>query len=377
MMNLEFSPLQKRTLAAALTLLATVFVLSVAGIALYWVARFLQFFSNVLMPLAVAAIVALVIRPYYDWLLSWTGKRPVVAVLLVYVSFLIPLIAFGWFFGSLIVKEVGGLAEYVSRLARQAWDFVQAQWPHWQEQMQAYDWGSQLRELLEERADLLSHAAATFVSTSLTMGATAFHFVTGLFGWIIFPIYLAFFLAAPTLSKERFEELLPFCREGTRKDIVYLGTEFVNILVAFFRGQLIVALLQGLLYALGFSLIGLEYGFILGLVLGLLNIIPYLGSILGLVIMIPLGLFQPGGGIVLAAGAVGVFTVVQLIESYFLTPRIMGDRTGLHPLAIIVAIFFWGTAFGGIWGMILAIPLTAFGVVFWRLLKEKYISELV
>ena len=67
----------------------------------------------------------------------------------------------------------------------------------------------------------------------------------------------------------------------------------------------------------------------------------------------------------------------QLIESYLLTPRIMGDRTGLHPVAIIVAIFFWGSALGGILGMILAIPLTAFLVVFWRMVKEKYIQEWV
>ncbi|UCF68279.1 MAG: AI-2E family transporter, partial [Acidobacteriota bacterium] len=64
-------------------------------------------------------------------------------------------------------------------------------------------------------------------------------------------------------------------------------------------------------------------------------------------------------------------------EGYLLTPKIMGDRTGLHPVAIIVAVFFWGSALGGISGMILAIPLTAFLVVFWRLAKERYIGELV
>jgi predicted PurR-regulated permease PerM len=72
-----------------------------------------------------------------------------------------------------------------------------------------------------------------------------------------------------------------------------------------------------------------------------------------------------------------VFAVVQTIEAYLLTPKIMGDRTGLHPVVIIVAIFFWGSAFGGITGMILAIPLTAFLVVFWRLAREKYLPELV
>ena len=69
--------------------------------------------------------------------------------------------------------------------------------------------------------------------------------------------------------------------------------------------------------------------------------------------------------------------VAHAAESYFLTPRIMGNRTGLHPMVIIFALFFWGTALGGILGMVFAIPLTAFLVVFWRLLKSKYIKELV
>ena len=149
------------------------------------------------------------------------------------------------------------------------------------------------------------------------------------------------------------------------------------MVVSFFRGQLIVAFLQGLLFAVGFSLVGLRYGFVLGLVLGFLNIIPYLGSIVGLSVALPLALFQNGGGWLLVAWVLGVFAVVQLIEGYLLTPKIMGDRTGLHPVAIIVAIFFWGSALNGILGMILAIPLTAFLVVAWRLAKDKYIEEWV
>ncbi len=153
--------------------------------------------------------------------------------------------------------------------------------------------------------------------------------------------------------------------------------EFIDIVVAFFRGQLIVAFLQGLLFAVGFSLVGLQYGFVLGLLLGFFNIIPYLGSIIGLGIALPLAFFQAGGGPGTLTAVLIVFSVVQLIESYFLTPKIMGERTGLHFMAIIVAVFFWGTALGGITGMLLAIPLTAFLASLWRLVKEKYIAEIV
>ena len=79
----------------------------------------------------------------------------------------------------------------------------------------------------------------------------------------------------------------------------------------------------------------------------------------------------------LLIGVIVVFLIVQMIEGYVLTPKIMGDRTGLHPMVIIFAIFFWGSALSGIMGMILAIPLTAFLVVFWRLARERYIDEIV
>ena len=96
-----------------------------------------------------------------------------------------------------------------------------------------------------------------------------------------------------------------------------------------------------------------------------------------LAVALPTAYFQAEGGWELLGLTVIIFVVVQMIEGMILTPKIMGDKTGLHPVAIIVAILFWGAALGGIMGMILAIPLTAFLVVFWRLLKEKYVREIL
>jgi predicted PurR-regulated permease PerM len=96
--------------------------------------------------------------------------------------------------------------------------------------------------------------------------------------------------------------------------------------------------------------------------------------VVGLVLTLPLAFLQPEGGPKLALLVLAVYAIVQNIEGWFLTPKIMGDRTGLHPVIIIVAIFFWGTAFNGVLGMILAIPLTAFFVTAWLLLKKKYFN---
>jgi predicted PurR-regulated permease PerM len=214
-------------------------------------------------------------------------------------------------------------------------------------------------------------------SGALTAGAGIASWVGKLLGWVVLPVYFAFFLLTDVGRPHHLEKLLPFFKQETRDDAVYLAEQFVDIIVAFFRGQLIVAFLQGMLFAIGFSIVGLKYGFVIGLVLGFLNIIPYLGNLVGLATALPLALFQEDGGWLRVALVLVVFAIVQMIEGYLLTPKIMGDRTGLHPMVIIVAIFFWGTALSGIMGMILAIPLTAFLVVFWRLLRDKYVREIV
>ena len=216
----------------------------------------------------------------------------------------------------------------------------------------------------------------TVGTTALSLGAVLVRGIGAVLSWAVLPVYFGFFLTRKP-KKIDTESLLPFLKPETRADVAYLFEEFVNITVAFFRGQLIIALLQGLLFAVGFSLAGLQYGFIIGLLLGFLNIIPYLGSLVGLSLALPIAFFQEGGGFDTLFWVLAVFAVVQLIESYVLTPKIMGERTGLHFMAIIVAIFFWGVAIGGIPGMILAIPLTAFFVSFWHLAKEKYIRALV
>ncbi|MBM3853586.1 MAG: AI-2E family transporter, partial [Verrucomicrobia bacterium] len=188
----------------------------------------------------------------------------------------------------------------------------------------------------------------------------------------IIPVYLFFFLLAKGQPTRELARNLPFLQPTVRDDVVFLANEFVTIIVSFFRGQLLVGLCMGVLLAFGFSIIGLKFGLFIGLALGVLNIIPYLGTILGLGVALPLAFFQPGGGWQLLGLVLLVKVLVQCVESWVLTPRIMGQQTGLHPMAIIVAVFFWGTAFGGILGMLFAIPLTAFFVTAWRLARRKY-----
>lgn len=374
-MALEFSERQKSTIAVAITVLSTLVILSTVAMLLFLIGLFFSTFSTVFLPVAVAGVLALVLKPAYDWLTRWRFIPDIVAVVLVFLSILIPFAALAWFFGAVIVDQLRDLASRLPQWWAAASDFVSQHLPEVVEFWQNHPVGERIRTTFQDQQGQILGGIQLFGGKALSAGAGVLRGFATLFAWAVLPVYVAFFL----LSKPRIESetFLPFLRAETRRDVMYLATEFVNIVVAFFRGQLLIALLQGMLFAAGFSLAGLKYGLVLGLMLGLLNIIPYLGSMVGLGISLPLAFFQPEGGLWTLLWVLAVFTLVQMIEGYFLTPKIMGDRTGLHPMVIMIAIFFWGSALGGITGMILAIPLTAFLVVFWRLAREKYIGELV
>jgi predicted PurR-regulated permease PerM len=287
----------------------------------------------------------------------------------------LPVGAFLAFFGTLLVQQVVELASHIPEWWRSASSSLRDRWPELREFFET-PLGIRIREAVAGMQDQILSRLGGVGGTALSAGAGVVRGIGGFLGWVVLPVYFVFFLTFEPRAVDA-AHMLPFLKPDTRKDVIYLVQEFVNIVVAFFRGQLIIAFLQGLLFAIGFSIVGLRYGFVIGLLLGFLNVIPYLGSIIGLGVALPLALFQDGGGWPKLASVLLVFLVVQLIESYVLTPRIMGERTGLHPLAIIVAVFFWGQALGGIMGMIFAVPLTAFLASLWRLVKEKYIAELV
>ena len=376
MQALELGPRQKRVLSAAVTLTG----LAVIGLILYGfftiLARFVSYFSPVLTPLAVAAILALILRPYYEWLVARVRWRPA-AVLLVFVSLLAPILGVVWLFGSILADQWRGLVQqlpvWLAAISARLESWLPQLSTFWQEQ----EVGSQVKQGLSAKGGWLAAQLGLALKRVLAAGIGVFQVLGGLLSWVVLPVYLVFLLTARPVSLAKLEGLLPFLKPETRADVTYLAREFVNILVAFFRGQLVIAFAQGVLYGVGFGLVGLQYGVAIGLTLGFLNIIPYLGNIIGLGVALPLAFFQPGGGWELVAMVGAVFCAVQAVEAYLLTPRIMGEKTGLHPMVIIIALFFWGTALNGLLGMILGIPLTAFLVVFWRLLKAKYIKELV
>jgi predicted PurR-regulated permease PerM len=374
--DVELSERQKHIVAIAITVLSVVTILAAVAALLWLAAVFVGRFAHVFLPVAVAGILALVCDPYFDWLRTKLRLPKPLAIAVLILSVIVPLGAFTWFFGALLVRQTADMID----AAPGWWENVrtegEARWPQIKQFFDSPQ-GQRVREAMAANSDTIVQTVRRIAGSTLSAGADVARALGALAGWAVAPVYFIFFLLAPSLEIGTLKKNLPFFKQETRDDVVFLIEEFVNIVVVFFRGQLVIAFLQGVLYAIGFSIVGLKFGFVLGLMLGFLNVIPYLGAMVGFVVTIPLAYFQPGGGWAMVAGVLIAITVVQLIESYLLTPRIMGDRTGLHPMVIIIAVFFWGSALGGIMGMILAIPLTAFGVVFWRLAREKYIDEWV
>lgn len=151
-----------------------------------------------------------------------------------------------------------------------------------------------------------------------------------------------------------------------------LARESNDVLGAFIRGQIAVMIALGIVYAAGLSMAGLNLGLLIGLVAGLISFIPYLGATTGVVLAVLAALVQAQGFDLKLLVLVGVvFTVGQLLESYVLTPRIVGDKIGLHPVAVIFAVMAGGQLFGFL-GMLLALPAAAVINVLLRYAHERY-----
>jgi len=375
--QLNLSERQQQTVRAAVTIVAAFIVVCAAAAILWMMGAFFARFSGVFLPVAVAAVLALVFRPMYELLHERMRMPAVLSLIGVFIALLLPIVGFSWFFGALAVDQITGIIEGAPATWSRGADFIKERWPPVVDFFENSEVGQRIQSAFEGQQGTLVTGLQSGLDVAVLGLMKVARGIGTFLTWAVLPVYFAFFLMAEPGKKVDLEHVLPFLKKETRENVIYLGHEFVNIMVAFFRGQLIIAFMQGVLYALGFTLVGLKYGLVLGLALGFLNIIPYLGSIVGLGVALPLGFFQNGGGIWMVVAVMVVFTIVQCIEGYILTPKVMGDRTGLHPMAIIIAVFFWGSALSGLAGMILAIPLTAFLVVFWRLAKEKYIDELV
>jgi predicted PurR-regulated permease PerM len=177
-------------------------------------------------------------------------------------------------------------------------------------------------------------------------------------GLALVPVYTFYFLLEQRQISGQWTRYIPMPDPALREEIVFILDSVRRYLVAYFRGQVLVALCDAVLYTVGFYSVGLNYALLIGFAALFLTMIPFLGAMVVVITALALALAQyldwqhP-------ALVLGVFALVQTLEGVFISPKIIGDRVGLHPLVIIVAVMTGTTLLGGLLGGILAIPLAA------------------
>jgi predicted PurR-regulated permease PerM len=220
------------------------------------------------------------------------------------------------------------------------------------------------------RGDWLKNALLAAVNQIVRIFRSSVGGFLSVFGFlislVIIPVYLFYFLIDARTISASWQDYLPLKNSEFKNELVSALTEINGYVIAFFRGQLLVSLINGGLTAVGLMIVGLDFGILIGLVLCFLGLIPYLGILLCWIPAVIIASVQQGNtwipdqpGWLFPVVVTGIFVLVQKIDSFYITPKVVEQRVGLHPLTVIVSLFSWSFLIGGLLGTILAVPLTA------------------
>ena len=346
---------QSRVIWFSLTALAVATVIILGGFLIWgfgWLANQL---ASVIFPLAIAAVLAYLLDPLVDFLERRKVPRTRAILLVFFVLLMVMVILLATVVPQLIV-EIRSLVQQTPEYAARLRDYVTnklAMSPLADRAREALatDLGASLQNWLASVAPLVGG----WLLLQLQRAASWIGFIIGL---ALVPVYLFYFLQEKSGIQRTWTDYLPLNESKAKEEVVFVLTSINDALIVFFRGQVLVALCTGTILAIAFSILGLHYAILLGAVAAILGIMPYVGSITCLLLALVLSAVQFGDWLhpllVLA-----IFGVVQLVEGFVISPKIIGDRVGLHPLTIIVAVLVGTTLMGGILGGVLAIPLTA------------------
>ena len=213
----------------------------------------------------------------------------------------------------------------------------------------------------------VGHVASSIVQYMTLSGFVALQWLANM---VLIPVLTFYLLRDWDLLVARFRELIP--RSNAEK-VIKLSLECDEMLAAFIRGQLMVMLALATIYTIGLAMIGLELALLLGVVAGIVSFVPYLGLIVGIGLAGLVAFLQFHEWIPVLM-VVGVFSVAQMIEGMVLTPRFVGERIGLHPVAVLFAVMAGAQLFG-FTGILLALPVAAVVMVLLRHAHQQYIES--
>ncbi|MBQ3808036.1 MAG: AI-2E family transporter [Kiritimatiellae bacterium] len=363
---IDFTDGQKKTIAAGITVLSLSLVFAFTAFVLWVVFKVLSFASSAIIPVVLGFFLSLFFKPYYEW---WQRhvRNPSLALAAMLLTIFVPLGFFLWYAGAVTIDQISNLIRQGPTMANHVVEWFKATFPK----------SVSLLDQLGVRYDSLGNIYTNYGGAALKAGTGALKFVGGILSALVTLIFFVFFLTSKPRRGSDIVSQLTFLKPETRDFAAEQIDAFVEILVSFFQRQTVICLIEGVYYGLGFALVGLPYGFLIGFMLGVLNLVPLFGTVVCLPVAMPLAYFGVGGSTTRLVLVLVVWAIGQVLDGYLITPKIQGNKTGLGYAGVIFSFFFWGTILGPVLGLLLAIPLSAFCVVLWRALKSKYIRPVV
>lgn len=320
--------------------------------------------SGVLLPFLVACLIAYLLEPVVLWNMRWTHTRhrfiPVVLTLLEACVVLGGLAAL---FIPYFISETENMADILRHYAD-----TRIKLPFISEQINAF-----IRENIDlhKVSNLLSRdqwmtLIKDTISSSWNFLSSSLAFIFGVASWLIVVLYVIFIMLDYERLMLSFRQLVPYRH---RHRVFRIFDDIKNAMNRYFRGQFIIAFTVGILFSIGFIIIGLPMGVVLGLFIGMLNMVPYL-QLISLPVTVVLCLVATVSGNVdfwvIFWESMGVYVIVQCIQDLILTPKIMGKAMGLNPAIILLSLSVWGSLLGFI-GLIIALPLTTLVLSYYNL----------
>ena len=374
-LQLQPGPWQLKIWRAALTALATLALVLVVGVAIYAVAGVAAFLQPLLVPLVAAVILTYLLGPVVDRLCRY-GLGRTWAVLVLFLAIGLGFTSIGLWVGPVVwhqTSEFGKtLPEQVSRgqvLALSSLEWVRDV----QQKLQPVSPLGVERGIREE----LYAVAASYLETFIVwvqerapdiLGAIGKFLLSSLGGFLglagvalsllLVPLFLFFFLRDSGKLSAHWERYIPLPASRLRDEVAWLLAEINGYLVRYFRGQFTVSLIDGLLIGTALYILGLNFALLIGLAVGILALIPYVGLTICWIPAVLIAVAQFGDWthpLIVTA----IFVGMSNLESFFIAPRIVGESVSLHPLTVILSVLIWSLVLGVVLGALLAVPLTA------------------
>ena len=351
---MQFTSTQKRAVTWAAIALLAVLALWLLG--------------PVLAPFVVAAVLAYALTPLVNWLdRLGRGRMPrVLAVVLVEVLFVLALLSLLLLMVPIMAKEIPLMREQLPLLA----DHANA----WLSPLLAQYGFNLTLDVASIKAFVLKYLNTNFedafasLLSSLKLGGSVVLTLVG--NAVLIPVALFYLLMDWGQFVGRLVALVPL---RLRSGYDSFTDEADSVLGQYLRGQLLVMLIMAAFYSVGMTLFGLDLALPIGIFTGLAMFVPYLGFGIGLILALLAGLLQFASIKAVVMVAV-VFGVGQVLEGFVLTPRLVGERIGLHPLAVIFALLAFGQIFGFV-GVLIALPASAVLLVAIRRLQASYVTS--